>query len=53
MKLKHSLVLAGGLDHAGSAGRHLVYGDERGFLACDELKVGTFRYFKDIEKNNI
>lgn len=21
--------------------------------ACDELKVGTFRYFKDIEKNNL
>ncbi|MBQ0136406.1 MAG: glucosamine-6-phosphate deaminase [Bacteroidales bacterium] len=22
-------------------------------LACDELKVGTYRYFKDIEKNNL
>ncbi|MCQ2345364.1 MAG: glucosamine-6-phosphate deaminase [Paludibacteraceae bacterium] len=22
-------------------------------MACDELKVGTYRYFKDIEKNNI
>ena len=21
--------------------------------ACDELKVGTYRYFKDIEKENI
>jgi len=22
-------------------------------LACDELKVGTYRYFKDIERNNL
>ena len=22
-------------------------------IACDELKVGTYRYFKDIEKDNI
>ena len=22
-------------------------------LACDELKLGTYRYFKDIEKDNI
>jgi glucosamine-6-phosphate deaminase len=21
--------------------------------ACDELKVGTYRYFKDIERNNL
>ena len=21
--------------------------------ACDELKVGTYKYFKDIEKNNL
>jgi glucosamine-6-phosphate deaminase len=21
--------------------------------ACDELKVGTFKYFKDIERNNL
>lgn len=28
----------------------IIVADE---AACEELKVGTYRYFKDIEKNNL
>ena len=34
------------------------FGDYDGIIVCDEaatdeLKVGTYRYFKDIERNNL
>jgi len=28
----------------------IIVADE---AACEELKVGTYRYFKDIERNNL
>ena len=49
MDAREVMILVNG-HHKSRALQAAVVADE---AACEELKVGTYRYFKDIEKNNL